>query len=214
MRKLAAAALAAAAIFQTSLSTSAPLASAQQQEDDYQYTPDTSRYRIPAERAKAIITPRATEVLMAIKNRDMRRLSDFVHPGRGVRFSTYAWVDRTDKWLSRRQVRNLAVRDPRSVWFTLDEAGTRMRMTAREYLSKYVYEHDYLKASRVSYNTQHKRSNTIPNVLDFYPRAIVVEYYEPSRDPNEKGWDTLWLVFEKLGSICYLVGVVKDSPTI
>ncbi|HEX8177014.1 MAG TPA: hypothetical protein VF543_18125 [Pyrinomonadaceae bacterium] len=212
MRKLAAAALVAAAIFQTTLSTSAPVAFAQ--EDDYQYTPDTSRYRIPAARAKAIITPRATEVLLAIKNRDMRRLSDLVHPSRGVRFSTYAWVDREDKWLSRRQVRNLAVRDPRSVWFTLDEAGTRMRMTAREYLSKYVYEHDYLKATRVSYNTQHKRSNTIPNVLDFYPRAIVVEYYEPSPDPDERGWDTLWLVFEKLGSEWYLVGVVKDSPTI
>lgn len=211
MRKLMAAALVAAAIFQTTLSTSAPVASAQ---DDYQYTPDTSRYRIPAERAKTIITPRAREVLLALKNRDMRRLSDFVHPTRGVRFSTYAWVGREDKWLSRRQVRNLAVRDPRSVWFTADEAGTRMRMTAREYLSRYVYEHDYLNASRVSYNTQHKRSNTIPNVLDFYPRAIVVEYYEPDRDPNERGWDTLWLVFEKLGSLWYLVGVVKDTPTI
>jgi len=212
MRKLAAAALVAAAIFQTALSTSAPVAFAQ--DDDYQYTPDTSRYRIPAARAKDIITPRATEVLQAIKNLDLRRLSGFVHPSRGVRFSTFAWVDRSDKWLSRGQVRNLAVRDPRTVWFIADEAGTRMRMTAREYLSKYVYEHDYLKASRVSYNTHHKRSNTIPNVLDFYPRAIVVEYYEPNPDPNERGWDTLWLVFEKMGSEWYLVGVVKDTPTI
>lgn len=210
MRQLAAAV--AAAIFLVTLSGSAPLARARQ--DDYQYTPDTSKFRIPAARAREIITPKATEVLLAIKNLDMRRLSDFVHPGRGVRFSTYAWVDRDDKWLSRRQVRSLSVRDARSVWFTADEAGTPMRMTAREYLSKYVYEHDYLKASRVSYNTQHKRSNTIPNVLDFYPRAIVVEYYEPNTDPNERGWDTLWLVFEKLGRDWYLVGVVKDTPTI
>ncbi|HYO90994.1 MAG TPA: hypothetical protein VEQ40_05130 [Pyrinomonadaceae bacterium] len=212
MRKLAAAALVAAAIFQTALSISAPVASAQ--DEDYQYTPDTSKYRIPAARAKDIITPRAREVLLAIKNLDMRRLSDFVHPSRGVRFSAYAWVDGDDKWLSRRQVRSLSVRDRRSVWLTADEAGTPMRMTAREFLSKYVYEYDYLKASRVSYNTQHKRSNTIPNVLDFYPRAIVVEYYEPSREPNQRGWDTLWLVFEKLGREWYLVGVVKDSPTI
>jgi hypothetical protein len=184
------------------------------QEDDYQYSPDTSKDRIPAARAKTIIDERAVAVLLAIKRLDMRKLSEFVHPSRGVRFSTYASIDKDDKRLSRRQVRSLAGRDRRSVWFYVDEAGTPMRLTARQYLSKYVYEHDYLKASRVSYNTQHKRSNTIPNVLDFYPRAIVVEYYEPNPKPNERGWDTLWLVFEKLGNQWYLVGVVKDSPTI
>jgi hypothetical protein len=144
----------------------------------------------------------------------MRKLSDFVHPQKGVRFSSYAWVDRKDKWLSKPQVRNLLKNDHRSVWLEADEAGTAMRMTAREYFTRYIYEKDYLKASRVSYNTQHKRSNTIPNVLDFYPRAIVVEYYEPNPDPNKRGWDTLWLVFEQSGNEWYLVGVVKDSPTI
>lgn len=208
MRKLATITLIALAVFAAPLSASRALA-----QEDYQYTPDKSKYRIPAAQAKAIITPRATEVLLAIKNLDMVKLSEFVHPKRGVRFSEYAWVDHDDKWLSRQQVRNLARRDRRTVWYTADEAGTPMRMTAREYF-KNVYEYDYLKASRVSYNTQHKRSNTIPNVLDFYPRAIVVEYYEPSRDSSMVGWPTLWLVFEKLGSEWYLVAVVKDSPTI
>lgn len=200
------------AIFPAALSAS--IQSVCAQDSDYQYSEDTSRYRIPAPRARVIIEGRARQVLSAIKKLDMRKLSKFVHPRRGVRFSAYAWVDKDDKWLSRQQVRNLARRDPRSVWLIADEAGTPIRMTAREYLSKYVYEHDYLKASRVSYNTQHKRSNTIPNVLDFYPRAIVVEYYEPNTDPNERGWETLWLVFEKTGNQWYLVGVVKDSPTI
>ncbi|HKS30172.1 MAG TPA: hypothetical protein VJS44_20275 [Pyrinomonadaceae bacterium] len=211
MRRLAAAALVALAIFLTAPTIPSAYA---QQDEDYQYTPDKSRYRIPAARAKDIITPRAREVLLAIKNMDMRRLSELVHPSRGVRFAAYAWVDRDDKWLSRRQVRSLAVRDPRVVWLTADEAGTPMRMTAKDFFTKYVYEHDYLKASRVSYNTQHKRSNTIPNILDYYPRAIVVEYYEPSTDPNERGWDTLWLAFERAGDEWYLVAVVKDSPTI
>ena len=184
-------------------------------QDDYQYSPDTSKYRIPATRARAIITGRATQALLAIKNFDLLKLSDMVHPRKGVRFSEYAWIDWDDKRLSRQQLRNLARRDRREVWFTADEAGTPMRMTTREYFRKHLYEHDYLKASRVTYNTQHKRSNTIPNVLDFFPRAIVVEYYEPDPvDPvNERGWPTLWLAFEKVGSQWYLVGVVKDSPT-
>jgi hypothetical protein len=204
--------LAVAAMIPAALTVSTPGASAQQ--EDYEYSKDTSKYRIPASRAKGIIDARAREVLLAIKNLDMRKLSGFVHPQKGVRFSSYAWVDRKDKWLSKPQVRNLLKNDRRSVWLEADEAGTAMRMTAREYFTRYIYEKDYLKASRVSYNTQHKRSNTIPNVLDFYPRAIVVEYYEPSLDPNERGWDTLWLVFEQSGNEWYLVGVVKDSPTI
>jgi hypothetical protein len=212
LRKLIRATLMLAALL-LALSIHAPSANAQT-DDDYQYSPDPSKYRIPAARAKAIIDARAREALLAIKQSNMLKLSEFVHPAKGVRFSTYSWVDKDDKWLSRQQVRNLARRDPRSVWFTVDEAGTPMRMTAKEYLSKYVYEYDYLKATKVSYNTQHKRSNTIPNVLDFYPRAIVVEYYEPNKDPDERGWDTLWLVFEKMGKAWYLVGVVKDSPTI
>ena len=191
-----------------------PHKSAHAQDGDYEYTKDTSKFRIPADRARVIIDARAREVLLAIKNQDLLKLSGFVHPRKGVRFSTYAWVDKDDKWLSRQQVRNLARRDPRVVWFVVDESEQPMRMTGRKYLREYVYEYDYLKATRVSYNTQHKRNIVIPNVLDFYPRAIVVEYYEPSKTPNERGWDTLWLVFEKLGNEWYLVGVVKDSPSI
>ena len=200
-----------AAIFFASLLTSPPGASAQQ---DYEYSKDTSRYRLPAARAKTIIEGRAREVLLALKSQDMRKLSEFVHPQKGLRLSAYAWVDRDDKSLSKQQVRSLFRNNRRSVWFRADESGQPMRMTAREFFTKYIYDYDYLKASQISYNTQQKRGITIPNVLDFYPRAIVVEYYEPSPEPNQRGWDTLWLVFEKLGTDWYLVGIVKDSPTI
>ena len=184
------------------------------QQEDYEYSKDTSKYRIPAERARGIIEARARETLLAIKNRDTRKLSEIVHPQKGLRLSAYAWVDNEDRKLTREQVRNLFRRDRPSVWFRADESGQSMRMTAREFFSKYIYDNDYLKASRVSYNTQHKRGITIPNVLDFYPRAIVVEYYEPDPDPNQRGWDTLWLVFEQAGNSWHLVGIVKDTPTI
>lgn len=212
MRRLATLMLALAMTFTAFLTFHHQYAHAQ--DADEAYNKDTSKFRIPAPQAKLMIEARAREVLLAIKNQDLLKLSGLVHPQKGVRFSTYAWVDKDDKWLSRQQIKNLASRDRTSVWFNVDEAGTPMRMTARKYLREYVYEHDYLKATSVSYNTQHKRGLTIPNVLDFYPRAIIVEYYEPNTNPDERGWDTLWLAFEKVGNQWYLVGVVKDSPTI
>ena len=41
--------------------------------------------------AKKIIENRAAEIILAIKNKDMKKLSTFVHPEKGVRFSPYSF---------------------------------------------------------------------------------------------------------------------------
>lgn len=192
-------------------------ASAQEQQtyDEYEFIPDPfPKSRIPAAQAKAIIDGRAREVLQALKDLDLVKLSTFVHPQKGVRFSTYAGVSPSDKRLSSAQLRSLARRDRRALWFVDDDWNRPMRMTTREYLRKYVYDHDYLKATRVSYNTQYIHTYVVPTVLAFYPHAIVVQYYEPNLGTNEESWNSLWLVFEKVGNEWYLIGIVKDTPAL
>lgn len=193
-----------------------PRAHAQQVDiNEYEIIPDQfAKSRIPAAQAKAIIDGRARAVLQALKDLDLVKLSTFVHPQKGVRFSTYAGVSPSDKRLSRAQLRSLARRDRRALWFVDDDWNRPMRMTTREYLRKYVYDHDYLRASRVSYNTQYIHTYVVPTVLNFYPHAIVVQYYEPNLGTKEESWNSLWLVFEKVDDTWYLLGIVKDTPAL
>jgi hypothetical protein len=168
----------------------------------------------PAE-AKKIIAARSLEVLRAIKQRDMRRLSSFVHPEKGLRFSPYVYVQSGDRVLTRGQVGNLLRNNRRYLWGEEDATGNPMRLTARQFFNKFIYDKDFLRAKQVNYNTQTGRGNTVNNILDFYPRAITVEYYLPGTNPRFGGmdWGSLWLVFEQHGTEWYLTGLASDEWT-
>lgn len=168
--------------------------------------------RLPPEQAKQIIGARATEVLRAIKRGDMRALSSFVHPRKGVRFSPYVYIGKEDRVFTRQAVARFSTDRRRYDWGNLDESDDRIRETPKNYFKDWVYDRDFLSATEVNYNTQKQRGNTIPNVMEFYPRAITVEYFITATE-NEM-YAGLYLVFEKFGNEWYLVGIVRDSWTI
>lgn len=178
------------------------------------------QYSLSSAQAKKIIEARARQVMLAIKNRDMQRLSSFVHPRKGVRFSPYVYVDpKTARVLTRRQVVNLYRSRQRLVWGEQDGSGDPIRMTFRQYLSAYVYRMDLLTDKEVSYNPPERRGpgTDINNVLETYPRAILVMYsHEGITAPQGGGmdWQQLWLVFEKSGNQWYLTGIVNNEWTI
>jgi hypothetical protein len=176
-------------------------------------TPTAGRLS-PAE-AKRTIAARSLEVLRAIRQRDMRRLSAFIHPDKGLRFSPYIYVQAGDRVLTRWQVSNLLRNNRRYLWGEEDGTGDPIRLTARQFFSRYIYDKDFLRAREVNYNTVKGRGNTINNILDFYPRAITVEYYLPGANPRYDGmdWGSLWLVFEQKGAQWYLVGIASDEWT-
>ena len=168
----------------------------------------------PAE-AKRIIVARSLQALSAIRRRDMRQLSSFVHPTKGLRFSPYINVQSGDRVFTKSQARNLFSNNRRYLWGEQDGSGDPIRMTARQFFNRYIYDKDFLRAKEVKYNTVTSRGNTINNVLEFYPRAITVEYYLPGTNPRFGGmdWGSLWLIFEKSGNQWYLVGLVSDEWT-
>jgi hypothetical protein len=174
-----------------------------------------SQGRLSPAEAKKIIAARALEVLRAIKRRDMRRLSSFVHPDKGLRFSPYVYVEKGDRVMSRSQVGNLLRSNRRYLWGEQDGSGAPLRLTARQFFNRYIYDKDFLRAREVNYNTLSGRGNTTNNVLDFYPQAIAVEYFIPGTNPRFGGmdWGSLWLVFEQKGDDWYLVGLVNDEWT-
>ncbi|HEX8749125.1 MAG TPA: hypothetical protein VF717_18255 [Pyrinomonadaceae bacterium] len=175
----------------------------------------TADARLSPAEAKGIIATRSLSVLRALRQRDMRQLSSFVHPDKGLRFSPYVYVQSSDRVFTRWQVANLFRSNRRYLWGEADGTGDPLRLTARQFFNQFIYDKDFLRAKEVNYNTVKGRGNTINNILDFYPRTIAVEYYLPGTNPRYSGmdWGGLWLVFEQKGNAWYLVALASDEWT-
>lgn len=163
------------------------------------------------EQAQSIIAARAGAVADALRRRDMRGLARFVHPTRGVRFSPQPGVLPSDAILTRRELMS-AWRDPRPDVWGETEAGE-INLTFRQYFAQYVYNHDYARAGQVSYNRPRGHGNNVNTLRENYPRALLVEYLVTGSDPSRDGmdWGSLWLVFERVGSQWFLVGIAHDE---
>jgi hypothetical protein len=172
----------------------------------------------PPARARAMIERRARQAISALKSKDMTRLAALVHPEKGLRFSPYADVNpQADLIFTRRQLKTLSASKRRYVWGAYDGSGDAIRLTFANYYRHFVYDHDYAKAVRVSYNGEPFGRGTTPNLIRaVYPEAIVVEHHFPGFDEKYGGmdWKSLWLVFEKKDEAWYLVGIVHGEWTI
>lgn len=169
------------------------------------------------EYVKDIIEGRSREVLTALKNEDMVKLSQAVHPDRGVRFSPYGHVDtKNDLIFTADQIKNIASDTKVYTWGSYDGSGEPIQLTFKDYYSKFVYDEDFLAAKEIGYNKILGKGNTLINSSDVYPKSIIVEYHFPGFDPQYEGmdWRSLRLVFEKMGSAWYLVGIIHDQWTI
>lgn len=166
---------------------------------------------------KSIIEDKAMEVLTAIKNYDMEKLSDHIHPDKGVRFSPYAYVD-TDKDLvfTAEEVKNLTDDSKIYVWGHYDGSGDPIELSFRNYYSMFIYDADFINAEQVSYNKILGQGNTINNSFEVYKDSMIVEYYFSGIDPKYEGmdWRSLRLVFEKKDASWYIVGIIHDQWTI
>lgn len=182
-------------------------------------TGSAPQYSVSREEAKRLTGARAHQIMLALKNRDMRRLATFVHPRRGVRFSPYVYVDtKTTRVLSRRQLVSLYKSNRRLVWGEYDGSGDPIRMTFRRYLNAFVYRQDLLTDKDPFFNPERQYSgNTVSNMLEIYPRAIIVVYGHEGITGPQGGamdWQSLYLIFEKIGREWYLVGIANDEWTI
>ncbi len=177
----------------------------------------TTSSDISTSEAKAIIEERAKEVILAIKNKDMVKLSSFIHSEKGVRFSAYAHVNKnSDRVFYRPQVRKLLTENKKYLWGAYDGSGMPIEMTPRQYFNSFVYDQDFANAKQIGYNQMLGRGNSRNNSFEVYPKAIIVEYYFHGFDPKYQGmdWKSLRLVFEEKGNNWYLVGIIHDQWTI
>ena len=166
--------------------------------------------------SQEIVTARASEVLEALSDRDMERLSALIHPVKGVRFSPYAFVSDSDLVFTSELLAGLLSDPTEYLWGAYDGTGYPIEMTFEKYYAQFVYDRDYINAEQIGYNKRIGFGNSIDNSLDYYPGANVVEYHFSGFDPDFGGmdWSSLRLVFQQEGSVWYLVGVIHDAWTI
>ena len=161
--------------------------------------------------AERTIANRSRAVVNALSRRDMRGLARLVHPTRGVRFSPSPSVSESDAILTRAELVS-AWRDRRPDVWGETEAGE-INMTFQQYFAEYVYDRDFARIGQVSYNGSRSHGTNSNTLRDNYPRAILVEYHSPGRDPRAEGmdWKSLWLIFERAGREWYLVDIAHDE---
>jgi hypothetical protein len=164
------------------------------------------------------VAARAAQVVMALKERDMAGLSGLVHPDNGVRFSPYTCVQAAaggDLVFSTAQIPGLW-NDPTIYhWGVYDGSGESIDLTFREYFEWFVYDVEFARPDVAGFDETVGQGNTINNIAEVYPEAVVVEYHFEGFDPQYAGmdWRSLRLVLEESGGKWYLVGIVHDEWT-
>jgi hypothetical protein len=166
---------------------------------------------------KSIIEEISIDVLTSIKNFDMEKLADAIHPDKGVRFSPYGYVDVDNNLVfTAEEVKNLAASSKTYLWGHYDGSGDPMELSFPDYHKKFIYDLDFLNAEQIGYNKVLSHGNSLNNSFEVYKDSIIVEYYFSSVDPKYEGmdWRSLRLVFEKKDDIWYIVGIIHDQWTI
>lgn len=158
----------------------------------------------------------ALRIQRALANNDFARITNDIHPTRGVRFSMYAYVrPETDKVFSREQfAQYLQQAKIRFTWGDLDGTGDSLVIPLPEYLDTWVDGDKYNNAS-ISINEFKHSGNMINNVKDIYPKSDVVDFYYKGTDEYDgMDWRGMRLVFDDYQGKRYLVAIINDQWTV
>lgn len=164
---------------------------------------------------QSTVMDRSYQVLSALKNNKMEKLSTIVHPTKGVLFSPYTTVDKKRAQVFMQgQVKELLKSDKQYEWGTSAGKGEPIRLTSREYFDRYVYDVDFLETDFVTYNDVYKQTNSVQNINDMFPKSNFVEYFVPGSEEFEgMDWKSLKLVFSEYQGEHHLVAIIHDEWT-
>ena len=157
----------------------------------------------------------ALRIQRALANKDFARITNDIHPTRGVRFSMYAYVrPETDKVFSREQfAQYLQQSKIRFTWGEKDGTGDLLVTPLPTYLDTWIDASKFNNAS-ISINEFQHSGNMINNLKKIYPNSEVVEFYHKgSEEYAGMDWRIMRLVFEEYEGKRYLVAIVNEQWT-
>ncbi|SDZ36939.1 hypothetical protein SAMN05660462_02887 [Proteiniborus ethanoligenes] len=157
------------------------------------------------------------EVIELIKDKDMKNLSSYVHPEKGLRFTPYPYIDlQNDQVFKAQSVAELLQDTKVYTWGSYDGSGEPIELKFNDYYDKFIYDADFANPHMIGNNVTIGTGNTIDNVDEAYPNGYFVELYFKGFEPQYEGidWRSLKLVFEELNGAWYLVSIVHGQWTI
>ncbi|WP_201581326.1 hypothetical protein [Psychrobacter glacincola] len=161
------------------------------------------------------IKQQALRIQRALANKDFARITNDIHPTRGVRFSMYAYVrPETDKVFNREQfAQYLQQSKIRFTWGEKDGTGDLLVTPLPTYLDTWIDASKFNNAS-ISINEFQHSGNMINNLKKIYPNSEVVEFYHKgSEEYAGMDWRIMRLVFEEYEGKRYLVAIVNEQWT-
>jgi len=165
----------------------------------------------------SVIFALTKEILAVIKDKDYKKLTEYIHPDDGIRFSPYGFIDTTNDITATRSTFRLnAYTNKKRIWGSYDGTGDPIKMTSKEYFKQFIYDVDFLNAEKTTFNSKSSHGSDFDNLKDIYPGCVYTESYFSGFDEKYGGmdWRALRLVYKEHEGKYYLVGIIHDEWTI
>lgn len=156
----------------------------------------------------------AKDIVEALRDRDLKRLSSWIDPEQGLRFSPYAAMTESDQIFKPDSLPSFKSTDKVN-WGTADGSGEPIELTFRDYYDKFVYDKDFDSAPSVTAGKLVGQGNTVYNGQDIYPGSSFVEFHFPgSDDTSGMDWESLIVTLVPSGGEWRLVALTHAQWTI
>ncbi len=156
------------------------------------------------------------EIIKALKNKDIARLSKFVS-AEWVRFSPYWFVD-TDIHITLQKDEIQEAFESNIQYVRWHEDGTwdPLLLTFQEYFSLFVYDLDFQTLAEKFYDLPTQRWNSINNIEEIYHGKPFIEYFIAWVNPEYEWIDrrSLTLVLTQENSERKLRAIIHNQRTI
>ncbi len=162
---------------------------------------------------KEVLSFARDSILPLIVAKEYARLAHFIGDD-GISFSPYGQADTgKSKVLTRPQFSKLLENNRKVFWGYADGTGDSIWLTIPQYINKFVYDVDFLKAEQTAINKIIDPDSTISKVPSVYANNIFVQFYFPGFKKEYEGmdWKSLLLVFKEHQSKYFLVAVIHNQ---
>ena len=154
------------------------------------------------------------EIVNLLKSKDYKKLSTYIHPEKGIRFSMYSFISDDGKSFSKSDFEKYIDSGEKFTFGHKDGSGAIYIVSLKDYLNNWVFKRDLVKA-KINYESFEGKGNSLNNIKEKYPNSITVEnYLAGTVEYSYMDWNSLILVFEKIENQYYMVAIANNQWTV